>query len=129
MKIFLEISCFLDLMGSSPPLLHKILIQNPLQCLVLLSVELMPLQSQSVHCLLRYYYFGDIPLPWLFAIMQVERKTGSETRVPTARISSTSSFQNRIYEMYIRNTFIFQAAGETNGQTVSFPGSGADECS
>lgn len=31
--------------------------------------------------------------------------------------------------MYIRNTFIFQAAGETNGQTVSFPGSRGGECS
>lgn len=48
MKIFSEISCFLDLVGSSPSLLHKILIQNPLQRLALLSVEMMPLQLQSL---------------------------------------------------------------------------------
>jgi len=35
--------------------------------------------------------------------MQVERKTSSAPCVPMARIPSTSSFQNRIYEICIRN--------------------------
>ena len=66
-EIFLEISCFLDLVGSSPSLLHKILTQNPLQCLALLSVELMPLQSWSLFAEIsvwEQFLFAEVLLFW-----------------------------------------------------------------
>lgn len=82
MKIFLEMSCFLDLVGICPSLSHKILIQTPLQYSALLPAELMPLQWQSVHwnlCehnsfLLRYEYFGDTLLLMTWNCEQREKQ-------------------------------------------------------